>query len=86
MLFFSQNVFHTFCNNSGMRVILTQIKFKLNVSKNRNEERENGQSFLELHSGLLYSYFSRKIANKMLNSGNRDKPMRSIKQVSTAHK
>lgn len=50
--FSSQNVSYTFCNNSGMRVVFTQIKFKLNVSKNRNEERETGQSFLELHPGL----------------------------------
>lgn len=80
MLFFSENVFYTFCNSSGMRAIFIQIKFILNVSKKRNEEGEKGQPFLELHPGLYCSYyFSRKITNKMLSSRNTYKRMKSIK-------
>lgn len=83
MLFFSRNVFPTFCNGCGMRVISTQIKmFKLNVSKKKNREGKKMQSFLELHPGLYCSYyFSRKIMKKTLNSENRNKQMRSINEV-----
>lgn len=85
MLFFSQHLFHTFCHGSGMRIICTQLKINLNeMFQNTGIETEKQGNlffFFELHLGYDSYYFLRKITNKMLNSENNDKQMRSINQV-----